>query len=95
MKMKKFYEFNKQSSSDKFIRQTLTNFGFNCELDKNNKGQIKGVKDNMVFYISATDADHDYANYNVEYFLNDKIEDDFETTDLKHALEECINKKVY
>ncbi len=98
MRLKKFNEFNSESTADAFILQTVEDLGMKYKLGvKNDDGDdtIKAEKDGMIFYISATDSDVEMANYNIQFLLNGQIEDDFETTDLKYGLEECINKKIY
>lgn len=93
--LKKFNEFNKQSktSSYEFILKTIKNL--NMIYDSDIEGGIKATKDDKVFHIFPTDDDVEWANYNVQFFLNGKEIDDFETTDLKYMLKDYINKKIY
>ena len=98
MRLKKFNEFRSESTADAFILQTIEDLGMTYELDvKNDDGDdvVKAVIDNKVFYIWATDDDVDYANYNIQFLINGRIEDDLETTDLRYGIEECLNKKIY
>lgn len=93
-----FNEFKSNSTADQFILQTIKDMGMAYELEmKDDDGNdvIKAVKDNNIFYISATHPDVEEANYNIQFLFRGQIEDDFETTDLRYGLEECLNKKIY
>lgn len=93
-----FNEFKSNSTADQFILQTIKDMGMAYELEmKDDDGNdvIKAVKDNNIFYISATHPDVEEANYNIQFLLRGQIEDDFRTTDLRYGLEECLNKKIY
>lgn len=91
--LKKFNEFNSHSSAYKFILQTIEDLGIKYESDT--EDGIHATKDDKVFYISPTDDDSEWANYNVQCFVKGKEIDDFETTDLKYGLKDCINRKIY
>lgn len=98
MRLKKFNEFNSESTAYVFILQTIEDLGMTYESDtKNEDGDnaIIAKKDDKTFYISATDDDAEWANYNVQCFVKGKEIDDFETTDLKYGLNDCLTRKIY
>ncbi len=86
MRLKKFNEFNSDSSAYAFILQTIEDLGMKYVSDT--KDGIEAIKDDKVFNISPTDDDVEWANYNVQCFINGKEIDDFETTDLKYGLKD-------
>lgn len=99
MKNIKTFENFKLSSADEYIKSVLLKFGLEYEenvYDSAGNLCIKAEFDDDkygIFYISASHPDKEFATYNIEFLVNDRLEGIYSTkTDLANYIFEMIEE---
>jgi len=99
--LKLFENFN--SSSDEYIKSTLSKLGLSYEENVHDEaGNLcikaeSGLNDEdkhfeFTFYISASHPDKEISTYHVTFLVDGRVEDEFSTVDLERSIQDCISE---